>query len=161
MPRIYRHCLLAVALLAAAAPCRAQSADSAAVLGVVQAFLNTLATRDTAAARTLMMPGTRSVSIRGDTSTVTRVQSDTSFLRTLPHGTEKLLERIWSPVVSLRGPLATVWTPYDFHVDGKFSHCGIDAFTLLRENRVWRITEITYTVERTGCAPSPLGPPAR
>ena len=58
----------------------------------------------------------------------------------------------------MHGPIASVWTPYDFWVDGKFSHCGIDIFDLVKTAEGWKISGLTYTVERTGCAPSPLGP---
>jgi hypothetical protein len=44
-------------------------------------------------------------------------------------------------------------------VDGKFSHCGVDAITLVRTDAGWRIASFVYTVEETGCAPSPLGAP--
>ena len=50
--------------------------------------------------------------------------------------------------------------PYDFHRDGEFSHCGVDAFTLVRTESGWKISGGVYTVETEGCAPSPLGPPA-
>jgi SAM-dependent methyltransferase len=78
---------------------------------------------------------------------------------TFAAGTERLLERMWQPVVHVEGPLATLWAPYDFHVDGKRSHCGVDAVTLLRGDAGWRVAGITYTVQRADCAPSPLGPP--
>jgi hypothetical protein len=52
-----------------------------------------------------------------------------------------------------------VWTPYDFHIDGEFSHCGIDAFNMVRTDEGWKIASIVWTVERTGCENSPLGPP--
>ena len=52
-----------------------------------------------------------------------------------------------------------VWAPYDFHVNGAFSHCGVDVFSLVRTAEGWRIAAVAYTVEREGCAPSPLGPP--
>jgi hypothetical protein len=49
------------------------------------------------------------------------------------------------------------WAPYDFHLDGKLSHCGIDSFGLVRGADGWRIAGISYTVQKTGCAPSPPG----
>lgn len=33
-----------------------------------------------------------------------------------------LLERAWAPEMRIDGLIATVWTRYDFHVDGAFSH---------------------------------------
>ena len=66
---------------------------------------------------------------------------------------------MWHPRVELHGDVASVWAPYDFHRDGAFSHCGVDAFTLLRGDGGWVITGATYTVETADCPPSPLGPP--
>lgn len=152
----------ALVLCGAARPLSAQSsdADRAAVLSVVQRLFTAMAQRDTTAARALLMPGSRFVAIFGDgTGSTPRVQADTTFLRNLATGTDRLLERMWEPVVQLRGPLATVWAPYDFYVNGQRTHCGVDTFTLLRGGMVWRLSDISYTVERTGCADSPLGPP--
>jgi hypothetical protein len=143
-----------------AAPVRAQAADSAAVLATVDRLFDAMARRDTAALRAVLAPGTQLLSIRGDTiGAAPRALSDTAFVRSLGSGHGQLRERIWSPTVLLRGPLATVWAPYDFHLDGRRTHCGIDAFTLLRTNSVWRVTGVAYTVERLNCADSPLGPP--
>ncbi|MBD0321396.1 MAG: hypothetical protein ICV87_13740, partial [Gemmatimonadetes bacterium] len=126
MPRIIF--LLAALLLGGGHTLAAQTArgDTAAVVAVAQALLNTLATRDTAAAGALLGPGFTLVATRSDTASGARAQDRASFLRTLTEGSERLLERMWSPVVHVQGPLAVVWTPYDFHVDGQFSHCGID-----------------------------------
>jgi len=44
--------------------------------------------------------------------------------------------------------IAVVWTPYEFHVNGEFSHCGVDAFSLVRIDGQWKIAGIVYTVER-------------
>jgi hypothetical protein len=66
---------------------------------------------------------------------------------------------MWTPAVHVHGAIAVVWAPYDFHIDGKFSHCGVDTFSLVRTATGWQISGISYTVEPTGCAASPLGPP--
>ena len=58
---------------------------------------------------------------------------------------------------SVHGLIATVWAPYDFWIDGKLSHCGIDAFDLIKTEDGWKIAGGVYTVE-SNCAPSPLGP---
>jgi tetratricopeptide (TPR) repeat protein len=140
---------------------RRPEGDSAAVVAVVQRLFDAMAARDTAAARALLLPGTRFVSMAADTSVAApRIQVDSAFLRMLGTSRERLLERMWSPVVQVQGSIATVWTPYDFHVDGRWSHCGIDTVTLLRVGQAWRIAALVYTVQRRGCAPSPLGAPA-
>jgi hypothetical protein len=68
---------------------------------------------------------------------------------------------MWEPKVMIHQDITVVWTRYDFHRDGKFSHCGIDAFQLVRTNYGWSIAGGTYTVERTDCPERPLGPPGR
>ena len=163
--RMLSRALLVLLPCVLARPAGAQGAtsDSAAVVSVVQRLFDAMSKRDTVAARALLLPGSQFISVRpaaGNAPAATpRRQADTTFLRSLAAGRERLLERFWSPVVKVHGPLAEVWTPYDFHTDGKFSHCGIDAFTLLRTPSGWQIASIVYTVESTGCAASPLGPP--
>jgi hypothetical protein len=138
---------------------RAQSADSVAVLDAVQRLFTAMAQRDTVAARRLLIPGSRFISVR--TATVDapmRSQGDTTFLRALANEHDQLLERLWAPVVRISGPVAMVWAPYDFHVNARRTHCGVDAFTLIRGSAGWQIAGIAYTVETTGCPASPLGP---
>ena len=65
---------------------------------------------------------------------------------------------MWNPEVKIAGSIAVVTTPYDFHRDGKFTHCGTDIFTLVKMSDGWKISGGSYTVQRTGCTPSPLGP---
>ena len=153
--------LLATATLTSAATAQGvPGSDSAAVIAVVQRLFDAMATRDTATARLLMLPGSRLISLRpGAASAAPRVQSDSAFIRSLAAPGEALLERMWNPLVRVHGPLAEVWTPYDFHQGGRFTHCGVDSFTLVRGPKGWQVASIVYTVETVGCAPSPLGPP--
>ena len=151
---------ITAALPTAATAQAASAADTAAVLAVVQRLFDAMAKRDTALARSLLLPGSRVVSLRTASPVPQpRQQTDTAFLRSLATGTERLLERMWNPVVSIHGPLANVWTSYDFHVGDRFSHCGVDNFVLMRSGTGWQLVSVTYTVETAGCAPSPLGPP--
>ena len=155
-----RRVLLGIVFLpVAGVPLAAQRADSVAVLEVTQTALRAISTRDTALARTVFLPGAQLIAVLDPASPTgaPRIQADSTFYRTLPDGKEKLLERMWSPTVLIFGSVAQVHTPYDFHVDGKFSHCGTDVFMLVRAKGAWRISNITYTVQRAGCAPSPLG----
>ena len=51
----------------------------------------------------------------------------------------------------VRDNVAQVWTEYDFHSGDKFSHCGIDAFTLLKVKGEWKIAAVSDTMQREGC----------
>ena len=60
-------------------------------------------------------------------------------------------ERITYDVIRIDGPLAIAWTPYEFYLNGKFSHCGVNSFQLVRLNGVWKIQYIIDTRRRAGC----------
>ena len=61
----------------------------------------------------------------------------------------------------IRGSLAVVWTPDQFWIDGKTSHCGIDAFEMVKEKGIWRIGHMMWTVEPDACAALRPTDPAR
>ena len=133
-------------------------AESAAIIAVAQRLFDAMAARDTAAAHALLVPGATFASVREGVSG-TRVQSDTAFLGSLRRGSNQLLERMWTPVVQQHGSIAALIAPYDFHIDRRRTHCGTDAFTMLKTGAGWQIANITYDVQTTGCADSPLGEP--
>lgn len=153
-----RPILLGVLLACAAAPLRAQTPRDS-VLAAVTSFFTTMTARDSAGAAAVMHADGVAHSIRYSTDgTTIRTRGNAGYLAGVARS-EGLLERMWEPTVLIHKDLATVWTPYDFHIAGEFSHCGVDAFLLAREKGTWRVLSIAYTVEPTGCAPSPLGPP--
>jgi hypothetical protein len=140
---------------------RERTGEDAAVLTTVQRFFETMTSKDTAGARAVLDPEGDFVSVRWNElgERVVRRTSFSDYLEGLEYAAETYLERMWDSEVRIHGPIAIVWTPYDFHIDGKFSHCGTNAFQLLRTETGWIITGGTYVVERTGCGESPLGPP--
>ena len=81
-----------------------------------------------------------------------------AFIAGLAEGDSKVVERFWEPQVLLHGRMAAVWTPYDLYVDGEFSHCGIDNFSLMKTDQGWMITGVVFSMETDNCAASPLGP---
>jgi len=60
-------------------------------------------------------------------------------------------ERVTFDVIRVDGPLAIVWAGYEFLYNGKFSHCGVDSFQLVRMNGKWKIQYLIDTRRRTGC----------
>lgn len=158
--------LMAVLLLPGcdgdSAASRERTADQIAVLTAVERFFETMTDKDAIGARAVLDPEGDFVSVRWTDAgeAVVRRTSNRDYLQSLPGETATNLERVWDSDVRIHGPIAVVWTPYDFHIDGTFSHCGMDVFNLLRTDEGWVITGGMYTVERAGCAPSPLGPPA-
>ncbi|MGZ8376631.1 MAG: nuclear transport factor 2 family protein [Gemmatirosa sp.] len=148
--------LLAAAPLGAQAPATtaASAEDRAAVLAVVKRLFDAMRAGDSAQARAVFHPQAHlsSALVGRDGTPQVRVDSLGSFLRSLgtPHA-EVWDERTSGEIVQIDGPLATVWTRYAFYAGTKFSHCGVDAFTLGRTGTEWRILALTDTRQRTGC----------
>ena len=71
-----------------------------------------------------------------------------------------IVERGFNPEVRIAGTIAMVWLPYDLYAEGRWSHCGIDLFTLVRVGSEWRIANLTYTIEQPpACREHPDGVP--
>jgi hypothetical protein len=47
--------------------------------------------------------------------------------------------------------MAVAWVPYSFYVNDRFSHCGVDAFQLVRTADGWKILNLTDTRRVKGC----------
>lgn len=61
-------------------------------------------------------------------------------------------ERILSYEIKIARNLATAWTPYQFYVNNKLSHCGVDIFQLFKdENNNWKIIQIADTRRKENC----------
>ncbi|HEX8460266.1 MAG TPA: nuclear transport factor 2 family protein [Segetibacter sp.] len=60
-------------------------------------------------------------------------------------------ERITFDVVKVDADLAIVWAPYQFFFEGKFSHCGVNSFQLVRINNEWKIQYIIDTRRKDNC----------
>lgn len=57
-------------------------------------------------------------------------------------------ERITQFDIKVDYPMASVWADYEFYVNGKFSHKGLDAFQLFNENGSWKIIQVCDTRKR-------------
>lgn len=60
-------------------------------------------------------------------------------------------EPIWNEKVEIDGPLASVWVDYAFFIDDQFSHCGVDAFHLVKLEDSWKIFHLVDTRRKTAC----------
>jgi hypothetical protein len=60
-------------------------------------------------------------------------------------------ERIEFGTILVDDNLASVWTPYQFYYDGKFSHCGVNSFQLVRGGEGWKIQYLIDTRRKQPC----------
>ena len=87
---------------------------------------------------------TRSGKIRNDA-----VKDFISQISSLPKDSAD--ERITFDVVKVDDGLAIAWTPYQFYYAGKFSHCGVNSFQLIKVSGVWKIQYLIDTRRRLNC----------
>jgi hypothetical protein len=142
--RLFTTFLLAVLLLAA------QTSDEKDVVGLVHKIFDAIAAHDGEIIRGVMLPDARIYLVRETGASSSTALAD--MVTSVSNGKVPMLERFTSaPQVLVRGRIAQVWGEYEFLLDGKFSHCGVDTATLFKTTDGWKISSLSYTVERTGC----------
>ncbi len=125
------------------------------ILKVVEQFFEFMETQNVELGDSLMLDETVFVAKNLENGTVSRFTKE-DHIRNVA-STEGIVERIWDVNISNNDDLASVWTEYDFYVNGVFSHCGTNLFNLIMVNDDWKIAGAVFTVQRTNCPESPLG----
>ncbi|HSM35923.1 MAG TPA: hypothetical protein VK837_05930 [Longimicrobiales bacterium] len=156
--------LLSIGGLASAGPVAAQHADAedpvrAEVLAAAQALFDAMADRDSAAVADILLPEGGFYAVgTADGTPVHSYIPHAEFAPMVARAEAPLIERMWDAEVIVRDPIAMVWTPYDFHFGDTFSHCGVDAFSLVRTAEGWKVAGIIFTRETEDCPENPAGP---
>ena len=141
--------------LACLTPGAARAQDAKAdVMAVVKRLFDGMRAGDSAMVRSVFHSNVRLITVgTRDGRTDVRIESSADdFAKAVgtPHA-EQWDERISNEKVAIDGPLASVWTDYSFHLGGKFSHCGIDHFLLVKETDAWKVIELADTRRKEGC----------
>lgn len=121
------------------------------VLRVVENFFNALENQDSVTFRNLFLEGAQNFAVRElKDSLIVRGQSPEGFrFRKGQIVKERMRKQVTE--VRIHGRIAMVWAPYDLWVNDVFSHCGVDVFTLIKNNSGWRIASVSYTIEKDRC----------
>jgi hypothetical protein len=135
--------------------CSALAQEDKKVMEPVNQLFDAMKKGDSAAARKVFLAGARLYSV-GTAKTgkpYLRKEEITGFLKAIgtPHK-EVWNELIWAPKVEIDGNFAQVWVSFAFYVDKTFSHCGIDAFHLFKDDSgSWKIFHLADTRQKEGC----------
>lgn len=152
---------LLVGPLALGAPAGAQEPpdDEARVLAVAESALEAITEEDLVAFTDLMVDEAVTFSAPGrDGEADYAVRTRDEWRARSIEG--DVVERGFDPVVHVSGPVAVVWLPYDLYLDGAWSHCGVDIFSLVRTGEGWRIASLAWSYEQPpACRRHPEGPP--
>ncbi len=74
-----------------------------------------------------------------------------AFSKNFAEKRNEIKEVMYKPTVEIDGDLAMVYGRYVFFSDGKLSHCGLNAFHLIRIDGTWKIANAISSMEPTGC----------
>lgn len=137
--------ILLIALLLTGLFVNAQEAE---IKKAITTFFEGMHTRDTlkmqsAAVKEIVL---QSINDKGSASKLF-TESPDEFYKSIAKipATMKIEERILDYKIQIDGPMAHVWTPYEFYINGKFSHKGVNSFQLFNDNGTWKIVYIIDT----------------
>lgn len=94
----------------------------------------------------------QSISTGKDGKATLSIEKASDFVKAIgtPHQ-QVYDERIVFGDIKIDGDLASVWAPYQFYLGDKFSHCGVDVFSLLKTAEGWKIIYIVDTRRKDNC----------
>ncbi|MEO6722529.1 MAG: hypothetical protein ABIN67_19320 [Ferruginibacter sp.] len=130
----------------------AQSAKDS-IVSTINQFFTAMKNADTVLLKSTLTPNALLQTIQKEGGkTIVENEEIAAFIDFLSHQKAgDADERIKIEAVNSDGVLATVWTPYQFYYKGKFSHCGVNSFQLVRGDSGWKIHYIIDTRKKEGC----------
>lgn len=88
----------------------------------------------------------------GEGLSTTRNFSADAFAKTVSESQAgEIIEKMPDKTTRIYGESAVVYGRYTFHVGDRLSHCGTNAFHLLKTGNDWKIANATSTLEFVGC----------
>lgn len=98
----------------------------------------------TVCADKMILQSIRESSVKGNKLSDESAGEFYKSIATIP-STMKFLEKILSYNVQIDGTMAHVWAPYEFYLNDKLSHTGVNTFTLFKEKDSWKIIYLIDT----------------
>ncbi len=121
--------------------------DEAAVIAAVNELWEGMRAGDSTRVRAVIHPEARgfSVNVRDGVVRLSQDEPD-GFVEAVgtPHD-EVYDERVSNEEVRVDGPFATYYADYEFWAGDRRSHCGVDAFQLLKTEAGWQIFILSDT----------------
>ncbi|MCS5490531.1 nuclear transport factor 2 family protein [Algoriphagus limi] len=132
---------------------QAQSSDKEVQAVIEQLFDGMRAKDGQMVAATFLQEAPMQTVIAGENGSKVGSNSVADFVSRISQTPEdvQLDERILDYQIKVDGDMAAAWTPYEFYVNGNFSHCGVNSFQLVRTEEGWKIAYIIDTRRKEGC----------
>jgi hypothetical protein len=145
--------LLAAAFLPDAPPPPPPPSQNAEVLATLERFQDALRAKDSVAMRAELHDLARFTLLRPpDVAAEVTVFDAPSFVAAVMAPDVPVLDEVMrNPQVSVDADLATVWVEYQVRINGSVSHCGYNAFHLVRQRGTWKVLNVSDTARQQGC----------
>jgi hypothetical protein len=133
----------------------AQDSNEIDVKNTVIKFFDAFHKQDSIAIKELVSKDLKLQSIGKSKEGLTQVRNEefSAFLKSIVSipKDQKFEEKLLDFKIRVDGDMANAWTPYEFWFNGKFSHCGVNSFQLVKLEGVWKIIYLIDTRRREGC----------
>lgn len=150
-----RNIILSVFALFVSASCMAQNPEEVAVRDVIVQLFKGMEKGDSAMVRATFAKDITMATIfrnKNNEPVIQRESSLDGFLKAVgtPHE-EIWYEEFWNLKIQIDGDLAQAWCDYAFYINNTFSHCGVDAIHLHKQNDGWKIFHLADTRRKQNC----------
>lgn len=149
-----KNLIITLFILAISISTFAQKADDAKdALAVVNKMFTEMANHNPAAIAALYTKDSNLTAIirRKDGKNAIVAFTGEAFSKNFAEKKNEIREDMYAPETKVFGDLAVVYGRYVFFVDGKISHCGVNAFHLVRTDAGWKIANASSTIDPTSC----------
>lgn len=145
--------LYALPIQAQPAPAGHQPDEVATILATLDRYMDAISKNDLRAQEQMQTPEGMAYRASVDQAGrwTVRARSNAASVAPSMNDGRTYRERYWYPAVLVRGAIAVVWAPYEFWINGATNHCGIDVFTFVKIDGVWRVANSMWTVEPNAC----------
>ncbi len=129
--------------------------DEQQIKAAINQVFDGMRRNDTSLVRQVLHPSCFLKSIGKSKTGEVRLQEDAigGWLKQIGMKREGVIldERLTSYDIKIDAEMAMAWTPYEFYIGEKFSHCGVDMFTLMKTDKGWKIVGIVDTRRKENC----------
>ena len=136
----------------------AQTGEEATVKDAIQTFFEFFHAQDTAGMKDMALADMKlqTTGRNKEGKTMVRTVEFEKFLNSIASIPDSINfeEKIKGFEIKTDGPLASAWTPYEFWINGKMSHCGVNSFQFVKVAGQWKIAYLIDTRRRENCDPA-------
>ena len=131
--------------------------DREAIKSTIKTFFEGMHTGDTIKVMQVVVPDVimETTFVNQEGNSVKRTVSLENFLKAVAskNPDEEWFEKLLGYEIHIDQPLASVWTPYEFYINGRLSHCGANSFQLFKNEGRWQIIYLVDSRKQRGCEP--------